>query len=211
VNTKIGDERYHRCMSDMRPGAFPPAPGQPWGPPPPASSAQAPFAPLMTSRRPARWPSFTALSIALIALAVSLVGWFRPAAHNDQTSTPSKSTYTDRQTADAKAHMCAAFAKVARAVDVAGAVPRGSDETAQLAGATGIRQAFDVGSRYLLTKLAEEPATPSDLASAVRKEANSLQEGVIGYLDGLTNSDPEMRPLVDANTEAAATIQRLRK
>jgi hypothetical protein len=68
-----------------------------------------------------------------------------------------------------------------------------------------------VGSRYLLAKLAEEPATSPDLVTAVRKEAHSLQEGVIGYLDGLTNSDPDMRPLVDANTQAAATIRRLCK
>jgi hypothetical protein len=90
-------------------------------------------------------------------------------------------------------------------------VPRGSDATAVLAAATTMRQAFDVGSRYLFVTLANEPATPADLAIATRKEASSLQEGVMGYLDGLTNSDPEMRPLVDANTEAAATIRGLCK
>jgi hypothetical protein len=165
----------------------------------------------MAFRRPARWPVFTALLIALVSLAVGLAGWFRSAPHNDQSQVPPKPTYTDQQIADAKAHVCAAFGKVERAVDVAQALPGASDATAQLVVATSTRQVFDVGSRYLLMKLAEESATPPDLATAVRKEAYSLQEGVIGYLDGLTNSDPDMRPLVDANTQAAATIRRLCK
>jgi hypothetical protein len=163
----------------------------------------------MAFGRPARWPSFTALAIALTALAVSLVGWFRPAPHNNQP--PPKPTYTDQQVADAKANVCTAFGKLERAVEVVNAVPNGTDANEQLAAATSTRQVFDVFSRYLLAKLTEEPATPPDLATAVRKEASSLQEGVIGYLDGHTNSDPQMRPLVEANTEAATTIRRLCK
>jgi hypothetical protein len=159
--------------------------------------------------RPARWPTFTALAIALIALAVGVAAWFRATPHNNQP--PPKPTYTQQQIADAKTNICTAFGKLERAVEVAKAVPRGDDANGQLAAATTIRQVFDVFSRYLLAKLAEEPATPADLATAIRKEANSLQEGVVGYLDGLTNSDPALRPLVDANSEAADTIQRLCK
>jgi hypothetical protein len=198
--------------SDMLPGAFPRVPGQHWGPPPPAAlnqSAPSPPAPPMAFRRPPRRPTFTALAIALIALAVGVVGWFRPAPHHNQP--PPKPTYTDQQVATAKTNLCTAFDKLGRAVAVVNAVPDGSNANEELASATGTRQVFDVFSRYLLAKLAEEPATPSDLATAVRKEAISLQEGVIGYLGGLTNSDPEMQPLVDANTEAAATIRRLCK
>ena len=33
----------------------------------------------------------------------------------------------------------------------------------------------------------------------------------MGYLDGLTNSDTQMKPLLDANTEAAETIRGLCK
>jgi hypothetical protein len=163
----------------------------------------------MTFRPLSRLPAFTAIAIALIALAVSLVGWFRPAPHTNQL--PPTPAYTEKQTADAKANVCAAFGKLQRAVEVAKAVPRGDDANGQLAAATTIRQVFDVFSRYLLATLAEEPAAPADLATAVRKEAHSLKEGVIGYLDGLTNSDPDMRPLVDANTEAAATTRQLCK
>ena len=181
-------------MSDPPPSD----PGPHWGPPPPTAFG-----------RPSRWPTFIAIAIALIGVAVGFVGWFRPAPHTNQP--PPEPTYTAQQTADAKAKICGAFGKVTRAVDVANRVPRGSDATAVLAAATTMRQAFDVGSRYLFVTLANEPATPADLAIATRKEASSLQEGVMGYLDGLTNSDPEMRPLVDANTEAAATIRGLCK
>jgi hypothetical protein len=196
----------------MPPAASTPGPGQHSGPPPSAGSAPSvhtpPVSP-MTFGRPARWPAFTALLIALIALAVGIAAWFRPAPHNDQP--PPKPAYTDQQAADAKAKVCAAFGKLERAVDIANAAPRGNDATSQLTESINVRQVFDVGSRYLFRTLAEEPATPADLAAAVRKEASSLQEGVIGYLEGLPNTDPQMQPLVEANTEAASTIRQLCK
>jgi hypothetical protein len=163
----------------------------------------------MTRGRPPRWPTFTALAIAVIALVVGLVGWFRPLPPTNQP--PPKPAYTAQQTTDAKTKVCAAFAKLERAVTVVNAVPDGSNANEQLASATGTRQVFDVFSRYLLATLAEEPATPPDLATAVRKEASSLQDAVIGYLDGFTKSDPEMQPVVEANTEAAVTIRQLCK
>jgi hypothetical protein len=160
----------------------------------------------MAFHRPSRWPTFTALAIALIAFAVGLVGWFRPVPHTDQPS--AKPTYTDQQTADAKAKVCAAFSQVDRALSVANALPSGSDA---LVTSLNIRQVFDVGSRHLLATLAEEPATPADLATAVRKQASTLEEALIDYQDGFSNSDPEMRPVVDANTAATNTIRQLCK
>ncbi|HME80349.1 MAG TPA: hypothetical protein VKI00_33200 [Mycobacterium sp.] len=172
-----------------------PDPSQHWSPLPPAAFG-----------RPSRWPTFVTLAIALLGVAVGFVGWFRPAPHNNQP--PPKPTYTDQQVASAKADVCAAFAKLERAVTVVNAVPNGSNANEQLASATGTRQVFDVFSRYLLAKLAEEPATPPDLATAVRNQANSLQDALIEYLDGFTKSDSEMQSVVKANTEAAVTIRR---
>jgi hypothetical protein len=203
----MGAERYHRYMSsDMPPGAFPPDQGHRWGPAPPAASTPSTEPPI-GFRQPPRWPAFTALVIAFVALAVGLAGWFRPSPHNDQP--PPKPTYTDQQIATAKANVCTAFGKVDRAVGVLNALHHeGSDA---IVTALNTRQVFDVGSRYLFATLAEEPATPADLATAVHKEASTLEEAVIDYQDGLSNSDPEMRPLVDANTTASETIRRLCK
>jgi hypothetical protein len=207
MNTEMGNERYHRTMSsDLPPGAFPPDQGQHWGPDQSTPSAPAPLAPPTAFHRPPRWPAFAALAVALIALAVSLVGWFRSEPHNNQP--PPKASYTDQQIADAKAKVCAAFAKLDRAVGVLKALPPDSDA---LVVAVNTRQVFDVGSRNLFTTLAEEPATPADLATAVHKHASSLGEAVIGYQDGLTNSDPEMRPLVDVNNATADKIRQLCK
>jgi hypothetical protein len=194
--------------SDMPPGSSIPNPGQHWGPPPAAGSAPVQTPPLAPTAfgRPARWPAFTALAIALVALAVGLVGWFRPVAHTNPP--PSKPTYTDQQTADAKAKVCTVFGKLDRAGGVLIALAKSSDD---LVGAINTRQVFDVFSRYLLKTLAEEPATPADLATAVREQASTLEEVVIDYQDGYVKTDPEMRSAVDANSKSADTIRQLCK
>ncbi|MBO0881551.1 MAG: hypothetical protein J2P17_14665 [Mycobacterium sp.] len=159
----------------------------------------------MASRRPARWPSFTALAIALIALAVSLVGWFRPAAHNGQTSAPPKPAYTNQQTGDAKASVCAAYQNVHQAVRLNFARDRGTDPATQLASAVNARQALVAGSQYLLTTLAEEPATPPDLAKAVRALANIFQKLTVDYLAEVSES--EVDALRRASDETTLTIE----
>lgn len=195
--------------SDMPPGAVPPGPGQHWGPPPAPVSTGSPQTrpvPPVAFGRPSRWPTFAALAIALIALAIGLAAWFRATPHNNQP--PPKAAYTQQQISDAKAKVCAAFEQVDRALGVANALPNGSDT---LVTALNIRQVFDVGSRHLLATLAEEPATPPDLAAAVRNQAGTLEEAVIDYQDGFSNSDPQMRSVVDANTAATNTIRQLCK
>jgi hypothetical protein len=214
VNTAIHDQRYHRYMpSDMPPGAFPPDRGQHWGPPPPSEStpsALSPTAPPRTFARPPRWPAFIALPIALIALAVGVVGWFRPTSHTN--GPPPKPTYTDQQVASAKSNVCTAFDKIEHAVSVSdNERASSSDRASQLGAAALARQVLDFGSRYLLAKLAEEPATPADLASAIRQEANAFQDLYVGYIDGVSISDPDLQPAANANDEARTTIQRLCK
>jgi hypothetical protein len=193
--------------SDIPPGAVPPDPGQHWGPPPTAASyGSAPHIPPVGLRRPARWPTLAALAIALVALAVGAAAWFRAAPHGNQP--PPKVTYTQQQISDAKAKVCSAVDKFNRAVGVEKALPTSSDT---LVTAVNSRQIFDVFSRHLLATLAEEPATPADLATAVREVGSTLEEVVIAYEDGLTNSDPELRPILDSSTAAANTIQQLCK
>jgi ABC-type transporter Mla subunit MlaD len=171
-----------------------PDPGQQWPPPPPAF------------RPPSRWSIFIAITIAVIGVAVGFVGWFRPVPHNNPP--PPNPTYTAQQTADAKAKVCTAFGQVDRALAVAQSFSGSSEQTAVLAVATSTRQVLDFGNRYLLTTLTQEPATPSDLASAVRKQANAYQQLLIGYLDGLRYGDPDLQPATNASVDAEDTIRR---
>ena len=62
-----------------------------------------------------------------------------------------------------------------------------------------------------MTKLAEEPATPPDLLSAVRKQASAYQEVLVHYPDGLTYSDPSLESVGDTSNEATDTIRRFCK
>lgn len=173
--------------------------------------APPPWPPAGAPRRPRRWPTVAWLvAIALVA-GVAIVGWLRPVSDHKSRPAPPK-TYTDQQAASAKASVCAAFAKVDHALDLAEARSGANqDPTMQLAVATNTRQVLDAGSRYLLTKLAEDPANPPDLATAVRQQADSFQELMIGYLDELPNSAPEQQPALKSSDEATATLRRLCK
>jgi hypothetical protein len=177
----------------MPPPAIPAPGAQPW--------------PQVAPSRPQRWPVFASLVIALVAIGLAVASWFRPLPGAKEPASPPP--FTDQQTAAAKANVCAAFAKVDRALDVAGAQHGGEDPTSVLAVATSVRQVLEVGSRYLLFKLAEEPATPADLAKEVREFADSSQELVIGYLDGLTASDADLQPTRHEGDESTLTIRRL--
>jgi hypothetical protein len=172
-----------------------PDPGQHWGPPRPVASG-----------RPSRWPTLVTLAIALLGVAVGFVGWFRPVPQNNPP--PPKPNYTAQQTADAKAKVCAAVGKFNRAVSVGNSLPRDSDT---LVTDLNTRQIFDVFSRLFLTTLTEQPATPADLANALRQQASALEQAVIAYQDGHGTSDPEMRPILDTSSAAADTTQRLCK
>jgi len=151
---------------------------------------------------------FAFLLVALlVTLGVAIVGWFRPVPTKPPVA--AAPTYSNQQVSDAKAAICGAYAQVRKAGDVAGTRNGGSDPTAMLAVATSSRQVFDVGSRYLSTKLAELPATPSDLAAAVRNLANIYQQLAIGYL--AEAPDAELDPLVRTGNDAHTTISGLCK
>jgi hypothetical protein len=96
-------------------------------------------------------------------------------------------------------------------VDLADAEPVSSDRTEQLAVAALSRIAFDAGSRYLLTTLAEQLGAPPELATAVREEANTLQELLIVFMEEIRNTDPRQQPAVNASNDMEATIRRLCK
>jgi hypothetical protein len=161
--------------------------------------------------RPQRWQILALTAIALAALALAIGSWFRPVNGVKTPSAPPALAYTNQQVADAKAAVCAAFGQVDRALLLAYARNGGSDPNAQLAVATSTQLVLDAGSRYLSTTLTNEPATPSDLATAVRKQSDAYQKALIGFLNGLRFSDPAQQPTVSASDEATLTMRRLCK
>jgi hypothetical protein len=197
VTTARADGRYDRRVTSQ--------------PPEPAGSAPTTWqsAPPQSPRR-LRWPILKSLAIVLVVVGVAIGAAVRP-LFTGKHAAPAAPAYTAQQVADAKAAMCTAYWKVGRAMEIADARSGDDDPTATLAVATNIRQVLDFGSRYLLIKLALAPATPPDLAEALRTLADSYQEVTMGFLDGLNNSSPEQQPALRAGGAAALTIQRLCK
>jgi hypothetical protein len=149
------------------------------------------------------------LAFALLALGVAIGSWFHPILDNKPTPPPPKPVYTDQQITVAKTDICGAYRQVRRALDAAGARNGGSDPTASLAVATASRQALDVGSRYLLNKLAVQPATNPDLAAAIRKLADLYLQIAVSYLADA--SDSEINPLFETVDQSTSTIDGLCK
>lgn len=136
------------------------------------------------------WWTAAAVALSMVAVCLAIAAWFRPYPEIAQyPPTAHAPSFTDEQINTAKATVCKAYRKVRQALDVAGARNGGSDPIASLAVATSSRQALDVGSRYLLTSLNEQPATGPDLTAAVRKLASIYQELTIGYLADADDSE----------------------
>jgi hypothetical protein len=142
---------------------------------PPGPVPQMPWPP----RGPARWPVVVMFTITLVAVVAAIAAWLRPMPET-KSAVPSAPTFTDQQVIDAKSIVCSACAKIHRAVNTNVTRTGGGDPTAQLAVAVNMRQVYVAGSAHLLTALADEPATPSDLATASRKIARLFQTSDVG-------------------------------
>jgi len=156
----------------------------------------------MMSRRPSRWPTLAVLVIALIGVAVGIVGWFRPVSHNDHQPTPTAPTYTDQQIADAKASICAAYNLAKNEVfdNTHRPNPGEGGEIGQLAVAANARLAIYAAGPYLLDRLAAEPAAPADLAHAVRSLADTYEETAMRALNNAPDSELDpFRHEIDAD------------
>jgi hypothetical protein len=205
LNTGNADQRYHRFMSETPPTGPPSAHGPsgfPLGPPP--SGPWGPVAPMAVSR-PARWPMFVMFLITLVAVGAAVAAWLRPIPH-DTSATPAAPTYSEQQVADAKSKVCAAYEKVLNATTVNASRTLGDDPNSQLLTAVNQRQVFVIGSAYYWKTLAEEPATPPDLAAAVDNLAHLYQtinlDGIVGDRNDAAHN---------AANETGAKIQELCK
>jgi hypothetical protein len=119
-----------------------------------------------------RFVAFTALAIALIAVAAAIAAWLVPRPHH----------FSGDQSAQAKTKVCTTYATVRNAVSQGTFNPRPGDPVSQTAVAANVRLAIIGGSAYLKDTLAAAPATPSDVAKAVDSMANTLNEMGFAYL-----------------------------
>jgi uncharacterized protein YbjT (DUF2867 family) len=118
----------------------------------------------------------------VLALAIAVFGWF-DSVHNAPG-------FTGQQTADAKKHVCTTYqiARQAVVINTHLANPRGDDQIGTLAVAANARLALVGGGSYLRESLASEPATPTDLAKAVKAMAGTIEQLGMDYLAGAPSS-----------------------
>jgi hypothetical protein len=171
----------------------------------PAESAVEDFpkkAPPSTKRGwKSRWPTYAALAIAVLALAIAVLGWFHP-----HSASPA---FTAQQTADAKTNVCTAstIARQAVVTNTHLVNPRGDDQIGTLAVAANARLALLGGGAYLRERLDAEPATPADLAKAVTAMIGTIDQLGISYLAGASNSDQNpLRKNLDTEIKAISQL-----
>jgi hypothetical protein len=143
--------------------------------------------------------------ITLVAVGAAIAAWLRPIPH-EPSAKPAAPSYSEQQVADAKLKVCAAYEKVLNATTVNASRTLGDDPNSQLLTAVNQRQVFVIGSAYYWKTLAEEPATPPDLAAAVDNLAHLY---LTINLDGIVGDRNDAAH--NAANEAGAKIQELCK
>ena len=130
------------------------------------------------------------ITLVLAIAAAALSGWLL--IRLAQEGTPNTPNYSGAQRADAKQKVCSAMNLVRKGVSLnTNMQPPGGPEdvTGTLAVAANARISLSDGGQYLLARL--DPATPPDLADAVKKFANLLMDIGAGAIAGAQNSEPE--------------------
>ena len=152
---------------------------------------------------PSRWPVSAALVIALIAVGLAIWALLRPAAEPAE-SAQQPEEFTTEQSGQAKVQACTAFNNVREAVALQTNINLGPDPGPRAAVAANARLATLGGGGYLLTQV--DPATPTDLAAAVRSFANNLQEIGMKQLVGAPPDDPALTAELGQAQEATGRI-----
>ena len=200
VNTRTGDRRYHRSMSEYPPSG-PSAAHGPSGYPPapsgfPGAAAGSPVW-LSPSPGPSRWPTFLALALALVASGLAIVGWFRPTP--PPAAPPSKTpTYTEQQISDARTRACAAVDTAHKGVVLQSGANKqdavSSDPALAEGQAANARLSIISGSWYLRDHL--DPATPQPLADTIRHLSAVMLDIGANYLAGARDADQAQSTLL---------------
>jgi hypothetical protein len=150
------------------------------------------------------------ITLVVAIAAAALSGWLL--IRLTQEGTPNSPNYSGAQRADAKKKICAAADTVRRGVSLnTNLQPPGGPEdiTGTLAVAANARLSLYDGGQYLLARL--DPATPPDLADAVKKFGNLLMDIGAGATAGQQNSEPEQTARLKDADAANTTITELCK
>jgi hypothetical protein len=143
-----------------------------------------------------RWLALIAVILALIG--VGLAVWALVGSKSEPAaSTPT--TFTSQQTSDAKTRACGAFDIARKAITIQTNADLGPDPVAKEAVAANARLAIIGGGQFLLSRL--DPATPPQIADAVRSFANNLEDIGMSQLLNVPNTDATLTSrLNDAQT-----------
>jgi hypothetical protein len=145
-----------------------------------------------------RWVAPAALVIALIAMGVAAWALMQ---------SPTQPAVDAQQSDAAKGRVCAAFDIVRQAVSMQTNADMGTDPVARQAVAANARLATLGGGEYLLSRV--DPATPADLADAVRTFANDIQDIGMNQLVGIPNADPRVTALLGTAQSASERITQM--
>ncbi len=141
------------------------------------------------------WLAAAALVLAILGVAGAAYGYFYP---NESAAASGK--YSDQQRADAKKKICETFKIVDRAVVRNSHLknPDNGGPIGALSVATAQRFAFYDGGAFLRDRVADQPATPKDLADNANALGTQLEELSIGYLAGAQDfAQDELRQNLD--------------
>jgi hypothetical protein len=147
------------------------------------------------------------ITLVVAIAAAALSGWLL--IRQTHEGTPN---YSDAQRADAKTKICAATDIVRKGVSLnTNLQPPGGPEdvTGSLAVAANARISLYSGGEYLVARL--DPATPPELADAVKKFGNLLMDIGAAATAGQQNSDPDQTARLKDADAANATVTGLCK
>ncbi|TGD89248.1 hypothetical protein BayCH28_07805 [Mycolicibacterium sp. CH28] len=122
----------------------------------------------------------------MIAIAVAIGAWFRPAP---KAEAPAAKTYSEQEVADAKKAVCDAYQRVDRALTATTSKGGGGQTNDDVLIGINVRLALTESAQYLRTRLAEQPATPLDLAEIVARASNAYQDLAIAQLGEAPQSE----------------------
>lgn len=136
--------------------------------------------------RTSAWLAPIALVVALAGTGLAGWGLLRPTAHQAERPSAASDAATE-DGARSKVEACSAFDTVRSSVSIQ--THAGSDGPAEAqAVAANARLAMLGGGMYLLSRT--DPSTPAELADAIHKFANGLQDIGMHSLTGIGNDDP---------------------